>query len=96
MQNENKEIEKKSIALTGLYVAVVSCVIITVIGILSGNDLLVVLLRAVIVLLLAWPTGCFFGYLGFKICEESLQDEATEAKGDEASSENIEQESNES
>lgn len=72
MQYDKKEIERKAIAVTGLYVAVISCVIITITGIVMGYDLLSVLIRAVIVLFLTWPTGCFFGYLGFKIFEESL------------------------
>ncbi len=75
MQYDTKDIQRKSVTLTGLYVAVISCVIITVTGIFLGHDLLTVLCRALIVLALAWPTGCFFGFLGFKIFEESLKDE---------------------
>lgn len=82
MQYNTAEIEKKSVALTGLYVAMISCVIITVIGVVSGHDLLTVLIRALIVLLLAWPTGCFFGYLGFKIFEESLKEETPDEEKD--------------
>lgn len=72
MKYNVKEIQHNSISITGMYVATISCVIITITGIFLGHDLLTVLLRALLVLALTWPLGCFFGFIGFKIFEESL------------------------
>lgn len=85
-----KEIERNTIAMTGMYVAAISCVIITITGIILGHDLLSVLIRALLVLVLTWPLGCFFGFIGFKIFEESLTssdkelEESEEENADEA------------